>query len=75
MRDSRQYKVTIEHQVATGESLYLVSNDKLEGYRCTTAHISPPTDGPLCISTELAQALQIDAGAVVRVVPLFGPRI
>lgn len=75
VRDSRQYTVTVKDQVAAGESLYLVSNTKLKGYRCTTAYINPPTNGPLCINTELAQALQLTKGDALRLVPLFSPRV
>ena len=75
VRDSRHYTVTVEDNVPAGETPYLVSNTSLISYRCTITYINTPESGPLCISTELAKALQITAGEPVRAVPLFVPRL
>ena len=74
VRDSKQYTVLITDQEPDGDTLYLVSNTSLEGYRCTTASINIPEVGPLYISTALAKALHIAAGETLRAVPLFVPR-
>jgi len=79
VRDSKHYTVTVEDNCEdnrpASETPYLVSNTSLTGYRCTMAYINTPESGPLCISTELANALQVTAGDQLRVVPLFGPRL
>ena len=78
VRDSKRYTITVEDaegNAATSHIPYLVSNTSLAGYRCTMAYINAPDTGPLCISTELATALQVSTGDQLRAVPLFGPRL
>jgi arginine N-succinyltransferase len=79
VRDSKHYTVTVEDtfedNLPASDTPYLVSNTRLTGYRCTMAYINAPESGPLCISTELANALQVTAGDQLRAVPLFGPRL
>jgi arginine N-succinyltransferase len=74
VRDSQLYPIIIANQTPVGAALYLVSNTSLDRYRCTTACISIPESGSVCISQELADTLQITAGETLRAVPLFGPR-
>jgi arginine/ornithine N-succinyltransferase beta subunit len=78
VRDSKHYTITVEDvegNAATSDTPYLVSNTSLTGYRCTMVYINVPESGPLCISTELATALQVSTGDQLRAVPLFGPRL
>jgi len=74
VRDSQHYTVSVEDQVATGDTPYLVSNTRLTDYRCTMVYIKAPESDPLYISTELANALHLQTGDLLRAVPLFGPR-
>ena len=75
VRDSKRYTTTLDDNVTAGNTPYLVSNTSLTDYRCTMVYINAPESGPLHISTELANALQLQTGDPLRAVPLFGPRL
>ena len=75
VRDSKRYTTTLDDNVTAGDTPYLVSNTSLTDYRCTMVYINAPESGPLHISTELANALQLQTGDPLRAVPLFGPRL
>jgi arginine N-succinyltransferase len=73
VRDSQYYTISIDNKASQGSTPYLVSNTSLSGYRCTLAQLNISADSPLCISSELAAALQIKSGDQLRAVPLFAP--
>lgn len=72
VRDSRLYKVKIVENPTTDERLWLMANTEFQGFRCTSGSLSFEGFEFVYISQEQADALNIQDGDPIRVVPLSG---
>ncbi|GGO77832.1 arginine N-succinyltransferase [Marinobacterium nitratireducens] len=69
VRDSRYVKARIGAEPPDGDGLFLVSNTKLADFRCTVAPLRPESSS-VQIDQRLADALQVNGGEPLRIVPL-----
>ncbi|NVK40582.1 MAG: arginine N-succinyltransferase [Oceanospirillaceae bacterium] len=69
VRDSRYVKARVCEAPPSGDSLFLVSNTELAGFRCTVAPLWPESSS-VQIDSRLAEALQVRSGDTLRIVPL-----
>lgn len=70
VRDSRLYKSKIVENPTTDERLWLIANTKLAGFCCTSGCVSFEGFEFVNISQTQAEALNIQDGELLRVVPL-----
>ena len=75
VRDSRLYKAKIVENPTTDERLWLIANTEFEGFRCTSGSVSFEGFEFVDISQEQADALNIQDGEQLRIVPLNGTKI
>jgi len=69
IRNAHNFKVEIGE--ASGDTMVLLANEKLEGFRATVAPMSyDDRAGSLVLSQELADALQLQAGDTVSATPV-----
>ena len=70
VRDNRQYKVKIVDSNTTDQRRWLMANNELANFRCITGNLSYEGFEFVKITKEQAQALNIEDGQLLRVVPL-----
>jgi arginine N-succinyltransferase len=69
IRDSITLPVTIGTMASEGEH-HLISNTKLETFRCAVVQVLLTKGNEIVVDEVLAEALGVDNGEIVRVVPL-----
>ena len=74
VRDSRLYKAKIVENPTADERLWLIANTEFEGFRCISGSVSFEGFEFVDISREQADALNIQDGEQLRVVPLNGKK-
>jgi arginine N-succinyltransferase len=70
IRDSVTLPINVDTVPTEGE-FHLISNRKLQGFRCCLAHLPLTKVNEITIDESMAQALKISRGDTVRVVPLM----
>ncbi len=70
VRDSRQYKAVVVDHNTNDQRLWLMANDELNNYRCIMGNLSFEGLEFVRITQEQADALCIEEGELLRVVPL-----
>ncbi len=72
IRSITQSRITTARQSPQidARGLYLVSNERLGGYRAIVAELDVNADGPVALSPAMLTALDIQSGARIRVVAL-----
>ncbi|MFT6914570.1 MAG: arginine N-succinyltransferase [Motiliproteus sp.] len=73
VRESRYCKVQISNQPPQGEP-YLLANTQLDGFRCCLSPVARQDNHIVTVTPAIAEALAIQAGDTLRVVPLSSPR-
>ncbi len=72
VRDSRLYKVRIQEATTTDSTPWLIASDKLNDFRCGLGNLSFEGLEYACMTREQAEALKVEEGEYVRMVPLSG---
>ncbi len=70
VRDSRQYKTIVVDHNTSDQRRWLMANDELSNFRCIMGNLSFEGLEFVRISQEQADALRINEGELLRVVPL-----
>ncbi|MGB1272354.1 MAG: arginine N-succinyltransferase, partial [Endozoicomonas sp.] len=70
VRDSRNYTVRIVQHLTTDDNLWLIANNEFEQFRCTLGNVSFEGLEFVTITREQADALRVEEGQPLRVVPL-----
>ncbi|WP_261841139.1 arginine N-succinyltransferase [Aliamphritea ceti] len=73
IQESQYVKVQVSNRAPEGE-LYLVSTTDFSDFRCCMTALTPVGKHVAALSQEVADALQINDGSTVRVVPLSSAR-
>ncbi|KEQ19145.1 arginine N-succinyltransferase [Endozoicomonas numazuensis] len=74
VRDSRRYRVRVHDSVDTDETVWLIANSQFRDFRCMAGHLSFEGLEFVNISRAQAEALNVQEGDELRVVPLFNPQ-
>ena len=75
VKESRYVKVRINRESAVGKitdasNLHLISSTQFEDFRCTLINLDDQGNNLISIPAETAQALGVNDGSTVRIVPL-----
>ncbi|WOG26756.1 arginine N-succinyltransferase [Endozoicomonas sp. 8E] len=74
IRDSRRYRVKVHDHLDTDETVWLMANSHFREFRCMAGQLSFEGLEFVNISQKQAQALNVQDGDELRVVPLFNPQ-
>ena len=74
IRDSRRYRVRVHDSVDTDETVWLIANSQFRDFRCMAGQLSFEGLESVNISQKQAEALNVQDGDELRVVPLFNPQ-
>ncbi len=74
VRDSRRYKININNAPAVDDRQWLLANDRFADFRCIMGNLSFEGFESINIIAEQAQALNVNDGDEIRVVPLSASR-